>query len=353
MVECLMGDVLNHLEREETRETGRPRILVVDDEEIMLSMLVEHLQGQSYEVDGCYNGAEAMKRIDQYEYAVLITDLVMTPIQGQEIVAYLKKHHPDTEAIVMTAYASVDRAVEAIHQHVFDFVEKPFSLRRIDVTVSNAISKYRLSLENRKLVEELARQNERLEERIRNATQDLQDLTVKDGLTGLNNYRFYQSIIVAEISRCIRYGRDLSLAVLDLDFFKIYNDQHGHQAGNEALCLLAQILESNSRESDHIIRYGGEEFVVVFPETGKKEAAKNVERTSEALRKASLTVDSPTGLGFLTLSAGLATCPADATEAESLMRAADMALYDAKNQGRNRIVLADESHQKARQGTSE
>lgn len=352
MVNNLMGNGPNHLENEEN-EPGRHRILVVDDEEIMLSMLVEHLRGQGFEVDGCYNGAEAIKRIDQNDYAVLVTDLVMTPIQGQEIVAHLKKVKPDTEAIIMTAYASVDRAVEAIHQHVFDFVEKPFSLRRIDVTVSNAIAKHRLSLENRKLVDELARQNERLEDRIRTATQDLQDLTVKDGLTNLYNYRFYQNIIVAEISRCIRYGRDLSLAVLDLDFFKLYNDQHGHQAGNEALKLLATILDKGSRESDHLIRYGGEEFVLIFPETPKSEAAKSVERICEALRNASLVMASPTGLGILTLSAGIATCPTDATDAEGLMHAADMALYEAKNQGRNRIVLADESHQKACQGTPE
>lgn len=335
-----MADEKNIL-TEDAAVPDKARVLVVDDEEIMLSMLVEHLRSQGYEVHGCYNGAMAIKLIDQMEFSVLVTDLVMTPIQGQEIVAHQKRRNPDTEVVVMTAYASVDRAVEAIHQHVFDFVEKPFSLRRIDVTIANAVAKYRLAKENRKLVAELANQNERLEDRIRSATRELEELTVKDGLTGLYNYRFYQNIIVAEISRCVRYNRELSLAILDIDFFKIYNDEHGHQAGNEALKVIASILEDSSRESDTVVRYGGEEFVIIFPETDKNEALKVVERSRSRLVEAALKVDSPTGLGLLTISAGVAECPMDASNSEELMHTADMALYEAKRLGRDRAVLAN------------
>jgi diguanylate cyclase (GGDEF)-like protein len=263
----------------------------------------------------------------------------MSPVHGNEVIEFVKKIRPESEIIIVTAYASVDSTIEAIRHQVFDYIEKPFNIRRLDSIVKNAIEKNRLTKENINLCNELKLQNELLENRMRDAVKELEELAIKDELTGLYNYRFFSSIIVAEISRAIRYKRKLSLVMADLDFFKIYNDTYGHQTGNKALKKVAEILNSNARSADIIVRYGGEEFAILLTETSKGNAKFNMERVLQAMIDAGLKFDSPTGLGTMTLSAGIAECPTDADNSEQLIKAADLALYTAKNTGRNQVHL--------------
>lgn len=155
-----------------------------------------------------------------------------------------------------------------------------------------------------------------------------------DALTGLYNHRYFYHLLDAEVKRARRYGRPLSLIMLDIDEFKEFNDRYGHLAGDEALRSLAQILRKNSRRVDTVARYGGEEFAIILPETDLAQAGVQAER----LRASAEEHQWPEGQ--LTISLGAAALTPEMTKVEDLVRDADRPLYHAKEAGRNQICLS-------------
>jgi diguanylate cyclase (GGDEF)-like protein len=169
--------------------------------------------------------------------------------------------------------------------------------------------------------------------------QEAQRLSVTDGLTGLGNYRSFQQTLAREVDRAARFHRPLSLLMLDLDHFKQVNDAHGHQVGDAVLVQVADRIREEVREVDVVARYGGEEFVVVLPETGLEGAQHLADRICESIRARPLR----TGAGDLavTVSIGVAVYPEHGDSPASLVRAADLALYVAKGDGRDRWHIAE------------
>lgn len=163
--------------------------------------------------------------------------------------------------------------------------------------------------------------------------QDMSRLAVTDALTGLANYRSFTATLTRELERATRYGRTLALLLLDVDHFKRVNDTHGHQRGDAVLVELAARVASQVRDVDTVARYGGEELVVVLPETDLSGAELAAERIRRAVR------DQPFGIGpdavVVTVSLGVAVHPADGQNATALLRTADEALYEAKRAGRD------------------
>ena len=167
---------------------------------------------------------------------------------------------------------------------------------------------------------------------------EAQRLSVTDALTGLGNYRFFQSSLVREIERAARFGRELAVLMLDLDRFKLVNDVHGHQVGDAVLVEVADRIRAEVREVDMVARYGGEEFVVVLPETGREGAGHTADRICRAMRRLPFDVS---GLQLaITVSIGAAVFPADGDTAASIVRSADEALYTAKRAGRDQWHMA-------------
>ena len=166
--------------------------------------------------------------------------------------------------------------------------------------------------------------------------------TIDEG-TQLFNKRHFNRVLPMEVVRAKRHKHDLTLAMIDVDHFKMYNDAAGHQAGDRALALIAQILRESFRKSDIIVRYGGEEFAVIMPETSRKEGngVGFVDRARKSVEAAGLVFEDPTGRRrVLTISGGVATLPLQAETGEDLVEMADQALYRAKARGRNCIVGA-------------
>jgi diguanylate cyclase (GGDEF)-like protein len=168
----------------------------------------------------------------------------------------------------------------------------------------------------------------------------IQETANVDDLTTVFNKRHFQERMSEEIRRAQRDGTGLSLLLIDIDHFKNYNDTNGHLAGDDVLKKMGQILKASVREDDFVARYGGEEFVLLYPGAPKVLAS----RLAEILRRDVESRPFPgrelQPLGALTISGGVATFPEDATTDVELIRAADQALYQAKNGGRNRIVAA-------------
>ena len=174
---------------------------------------------------------------------------------------------------------------------------------------------------------------------LRAATARLELEATTDTLTGLANRRSFADHLSVEFSRAHRYNRPLAVLMLDLDFFKRVNDQHGHAFGDLVLSVVAQTVRANIRKSDLVARYGGEEFVVLLPETARRDALVVAEKLRAAIAGQEFTdgiVSMP-----VTLSVGVAAVPDNApAEPDELVRLADEALYEAKCAGRNRVAAA-------------
>lgn len=171
--------------------------------------------------------------------------------------------------------------------------------------------------------------------------QETLELSIRDGLTGILNRRGLDDRFQLEWSRALRDESDISVVMIDIDHFKKYNDQHGHQAGDTVLRRVAHLLESNLRKVDAVGRYGGEEFAVVLPRAKRSEALE----VAKKLRRSIAEADFPHGymqpLGRVTISCGVATAPQDATSREALVHRADEALLAAKEGGRNRVYVSE------------
>jgi two-component system, cell cycle response regulator len=161
--------------------------------------------------------------------------------------------------------------------------------------------------------------------------EEAERLSLTDAVTGTWNFRYFERRLEQELERSRRFGRLFALLLLDVDHFKAFNDRHGHLAGDEALQAMTQALATESRAIDLVARYGGEEFAIVLPGCGTGEALQIAER----LRTVAAAVELPAPI---TVSVGAATFPSDAADAETLLRAADEALYEAKRSGRNRVA---------------
>lgn len=167
--------------------------------------------------------------------------------------------------------------------------------------------------------------------------QETLELSLKDGLTGILNRRALESRLELEWSRALRDEEPLSIVMIDIDHFKIYNDQHGHQLGDETLRRVSHIIERNIRRVDAVARYGGEEFAIILPRAGKKEAIEVAKKLRRSVEQADFIRGYLQPLGRVTISCGVSTAPSDASSVEELIKRADEALFAAKEAGRNTV----------------
>ena len=242
------------------------RLLVADDEEAIRGTLSALLGEEGYEVTAVSSAEEAIARLGDDSFPLVLTDIRMGGMTGIELLQEVKRLHPATEVIIMTSYASLETAVLALRSGAYDYLLKPFEdLELVTTAVARAVEKGSLVRERDALVEALARKNRELSE----INAFLAERANRDGLTGLYNHRYFQEALARETALCVRHGRDLSLIFGDVDNFKKFNDTHGHQAGDAVLRGIAEILQKCIRRSDILARYGGEEFVVLLPDTNE------------------------------------------------------------------------------------
>jgi diguanylate cyclase (GGDEF)-like protein len=305
------------------RPDPQQRVLVVDDDEAVSTMLSRALDGAAHDVEMATGGQEAIDRLRNDSFDLIITDLKMPAVGGVEVLRKAKELDPLCEVIVITGYASVKSAVEVMKLGAYDYISKPFNLERIRFLVERALEKRRL----------LQAASER----------DIyRRLSQLDDMTEVHNRRGFDQFLSAEISRCRRYARPVSLLMIDLDDLKAINDSRGHQAGDTVLREVASTLKRSVRESDIVARYGGDEFAVVLVETSKADAIATANRLRGLM---AMPGDLDTGLNVnskhpTTISIGVSNYPTDAGDIDELVSEADRALYAAKESGGNCVKAA-------------
>ena len=304
-----------HLTTEEA-DAVPPRILVVDDEEVVCRFLRRVLSGRGHEVEVCRGGPDALARMEEDSFDLIITDLKMPGVDGIGVLNKAKELDPLCEVVVVTAYASVESAVEVMKLGAYEYISKPFNVDRIRIVVDKALEKRRL----------LQAAGER---------DFYKRLSQLDGLTDVYNRRAFDELLTAEMSRSERFRRPLSLLMVDLDHLKVINDGFGHQAGDDVLKEVAWALKRSVRNCDIVARYGGDEFAIILVETGRTDAMATANRLNRLLRapRPERVAGDAGAEHPMTISIGVASYPTDATARDELVRRADRALYEAKTQG--------------------
>ncbi len=333
------------------------RLAVVDDQPGIRLLVSELFRERGWEIAAFPDGESASQAFANEHFDVVLLDLSMPGKSGIEVLKEIRERWSDTtEVIVITAYASVDSAIEALTLDAYAYITKPFEVETLITAVTNAQEKLALQRQNTELIEHLKRHEAELKKRIEEATQELAEanarlaeLAIRDSVTGLYNQRFFTEKLQEEIDRALRYNGRFTLVFLDIDNFKEYNDTCGHLRGNEALAIIAKLLREGVRRHDIVARFGGEEFAIILIEASDRDVANVCERIRKATEQTRFPGRSDDESFQLTISMGYASCPSDATEVDELIDKADQAMYHAKRLGKNRVCayrdIADEGRQ--------
>ena len=317
-------------------------ILIVDDRPENLLVLESLLENMNCNIIKANSGNEALSLMFDYDFALVFLDVQMPEMDGFETAELMRsnlrtKYIP---VIFVTAISNEQKCIfKGYEVGAVDYLFKPIEPVILKSKVRVFIEMYN----QKKIVEE---QSKLLQLKIQELSQlkadnyRLENLSICDGLTGISNRRHFDEYLKVSYKNSIRSGKSLSLIMLDIDFFKAYNDNYGHLKGDESLIKVAKTMVATiNRPLDLVARYGGEEFVVVLPETdleGAKTVAQKIRKDVEAL---GITHEYSKVLPHITISLGVATM----THTQSLsitdfISEADKALYKAKCSGRNTVV---------------
>ncbi|MGE0084611.1 MAG: diguanylate cyclase [Desulfococcaceae bacterium] len=312
---------------------GNAKILVVDDDPFVRMMLGEILDSEGYAVRCAVNGVDALEKYSQHpDTELILSDMNMAGMNGLEFIRRLREQDRHVPVIILTVNTEISTALEAIRSGANDYLLKDDNIQDVIlISIEKNLEKHRLEQQNRKLIEELARKNRELER-----------LSLLDGLTDIPNRRWFDKVFSQEWLRAARKTRPISLIMIDIDYFKNYNDTYGHPAGDECLRKVARALEQSlKRSGDFVARYGGEEFAAILPNTAAKNALPVAEKMHSGISGLKIPHSGSDVADRISVSMGIGSAiPADRrSESSLLISLADEALYRAKEKGRNRTEI--------------
>jgi diguanylate cyclase (GGDEF)-like protein len=310
-------------------EMSKATILLVEDDKVQAKVTKDFLESFGYEVIVAADGKSAIKSAKTQKVDVIVLDLVLPDISGNEVSRWLKVN-PDTKGIpiiMLTVRSSMTEKVAGLEAGADDYLPKPYDEIELNARIYAC-------LRTKALQDELREKNRQLEE----ALLKLEVQAITDPLTELFNRRHFISVIEKEFNRTVRYKSPTSCLMIDIDHFKRINDAYGHRAGDISLKETAALIKHCVRDIDTVARWGGEEFIVLLPETGEEEAMQVAARILSGMSHHAFTAFPER----ITVSIGLATVPEPHIDtAEKLIHESDLALYAAKTKGRNRIAVSD------------
>jgi diguanylate cyclase (GGDEF)-like protein len=291
-------------------------LLVVDDDSSNL-MVLAHILQPDYTIYTAKNGISAIKKAEKFLPDLILLDILMPDMDGYEVFSALQqsnrtKHIP---VIFITGLNSLEDQKKGLELGAVDYINKPFD---------DMIVKLRVELQIRLIVQ----------------LKTIEYLSITDQLTNLPNRRAFDNRLREEWGRAIREGHSVTLMMVDIDYFKHYNDTYGHQQGDVVLQNVALIMrQMNKRSSDFVARWGGEEFVVLLPNTDGKSGMKVAEDLRKSVEGSEIFLSDGTATR-ITISIGVnSQIPTRDSVLDEFISSSDKALYVAKEAGRNRVRL--------------
>lgn len=289
------------MEKPEPKATPQ-NILVVDDEQQVCQLLAEALVFMGHNVQMASDGNEAIEKLHASSFSIVITDMDMPRMDGMELIRHIAENRNGVDIIAITGHTMKYKYTDVVAAGAADFIAKPFTLNELEAKLNRIM-------------------------RERYLRDELERLAVRDPLTGLYNRHYFEKVVRREVLRADRYGHSLFLFFFDIDNFKDYNDQYGHQAGDSVLVRFGEVLTALIRQGvDTAFRFGGDEFTVILPHLQCENAQAVAERIREKYNS----------LGFKPtfLSTGIARYIKKhgdlKADIEDLIQRADSALYHAK-----------------------
>lgn len=304
------------------RRLSKPRLLLVDDQPVNIQLMHREFAGD-YEMNMATTGEQALKICREQVPDLILLDVEMPGLNGFEVCQRLKADATtrDIPVIFVTAHNDVSQETRGLEAGAVDFIAKPINPKIVRARVKTHIT-------------------------LKQQSDLLRELAFHDGLTSLFNRRLFDERLSFEWRRANRDGSPLSLIMLDVDFFKLFNDQYGHQAGDDCLRQVAGVLDgATSRTGDIAARYGGEEFACILPHTDLLGGLQVAAKLEERVRALAIAHQASCAADVVTVSLGVASKPAQfqhrGMDQSHLLALADTQLYAAKQAGRGRACGAN------------
>lgn len=304
----------------------RPKatILIADTNQSDVNFLKKNLDTYCSRLFVTESGSEAVHIAETEKIDIVLLDIPLSDMDGHEVCKRLKKmdRTRNIQVITVTSRVDIKTKIKSIELGTDDYLVKPVNPLELQARIRSSIKK-------KTYMDILVSKYE-----------TAFNTSITDQLTGLYNNAFFRHYIGLELNRCIEQNHFLTLLMIDIDNFKNINDTYGHQLGDVVLRRVADVLRASVREIDVCARYGGEEFTVVLPYADKPSGVSIAERVRKSISKIQDDFGHPGGIGRVTVSIGVAICPPDALTVTELVHRADMAMYEAKRGGKNRISCA-------------
>ena len=326
----------------------RAVVLLVDDQAMVAEGIRRMLVDEGdIEFHYCSDPREAIQTAIRLHATIILQDLVMPEIDGMMLVRFYRANPATRDVPIIVLSTKDDPAIksEAFTNGANDYLVKLPDKVELVARIRAHSRSYMAQAERDaayQALRDLQRQLEDSNAQLEESNRELQRLSSLDGLTGIANRRQFDKMLDQEWQRALRNCSDLSLIMIDIDYFKLFNDTYGHQAGDDCLKTVALALDRIvHRPSDVVARYGGEEFALVLPETDSEGALRVAEKMRDAIARLSVRHEASKVADRISLSIGVATLsPRGSDNPDILLAAADDALYRAKHAGRNRIEVA-------------
>lgn len=303
-------------------------ILIADDDSDIRKILHFILSNSGYAVIEAIDGNDAFKKLLVHDVDIVVSDVMMPGMSGLDLCKRIKDNDIFKKIyfILLSAKGELNDKVEGLELGADEYISKPFEPVELMARVKAA----------KRII--------RLQNELEGESRHFETLAITDELTKLYNRRFFNEVFRKEFTRSTRYQCPLSLILIDIDHFKLFNDKYGHSTGDIVLQTVACTMRGTVRESDIAARYGGEEFIILLPNTGQKSATESAERLRKTIADTRVRIHEELSV---TVSLGISFLEKgryDPVSPDRMLEDADAALLMAKRTGRNKVCYTQEAH---------